>query len=362
MVYQSLRKALFQMGPETAHNRTVQALKCMQSISWLKKNIAKQMIVEDSRLASELWGLAFPNPIGLAAGFDKDADVYPGLAALGFGFVEVGTITPRPQSGNPLPRLFRLPGDEAIINRMGFNNHGIANAKQTFEKLGRSPIPIGINLGKNKDTPNEKAAEDYILGLTELYPYGDYFVINVSSPNTKGLRDLQHVEALESLLTQILQQRDQSAQIHQKRKPMLLKIAPDLEPEAAGEIVSTAIAAGIDGIVATNTTLSREGLASEHRHETGGLSGKPLRQRSTRFIRHIYSKTRGRIPLVGVGGIFTGKDAMDKFKAGADLVQVYTGMIYRGPAIVKKMNQELLELMEKEKINHFQEWIGQDLN
>lgn len=362
MVYQILRKALFQMDPETAHNRTVQALKCMQSIPWLKKLIASRMIVEDSRLASEVWGLTFPNPIGLAAGFDKDAEVYPGLAALGFGFVEVGTLTPRPQNGNPLPRIFRLPGDEAIINRMGFNNHGVASAKQMFEKLEQPSIPIGINLGKNKDTPNEKAAEDYILGLSELYPYGDYFVINVSSPNTKGLRDLQHVEALEQLLTRILHQRDQSAQNHQQKKPMLLKIALDLEPQAAGDIVSAAMEAGIDGIIATNTTLSREGLSSEHRHETGGLSGKPLREQSTRFIRHLYSITRGKIPLIGVGGIFSGKDAMEKFKAGANLVQVYTGMIYRGPAIVRKMNQELLEWMEKEKVNHFQEWIGQDLH
>ncbi|WP_312853920.1 quinone-dependent dihydroorotate dehydrogenase [Thermoactinomyces mirandus] len=361
MIYQALRKVLFQMNPETAHDRTVQALKWMQSSPWLRQSIAKKMVIKDARLASKLWGLSFPNPIGLAAGFDKDADVFPALAALGFGFIEVGTLTPRPQSGNPQPRLFRLPGDEAVINRMGFNNHGIASARQAFEQLDRPAIPIGINLGKNKDTPNEKAAEDYILGLTELYPFGDYFVINVSSPNTKGLRDLQHAEALESLLTRILHQRDQSAQNHQQKKPLLLKIAPDLEPDAVQKIVSTAIAAGIDGIIATNTTLSREGLTSKQRHETGGLSGKPVRERSTQIIRHIYSITRGQIPLIGVGGVFTGRDVIDKLKAGANLVQVYTGMIYRGPAIVRKINQELLEWMEKEKISHFQEWIGQDL-
>lgn len=361
MNYQVFRKALFRMEPEAAHNWTIRGLKWMQSASFIQQSFFKQFAIQDPRLASKLWGISFPNPIGLAAGFDKDAHVYPALSALGFGFVEVGTLTPRPQNGNPRPRLFRLPNDEAVINRMGFNNRGIASAKDSFERLGRPLIPIGINLGKNKNTLNENAVEDYICGLKELYPYGDYFVINVSSPNTKGLRDLQHIEALQSLLTQVMNQRMKSEKTHQKRKPILLKIAPELEIPALKEMVSTAISLKIDGIIATNTTLSREGLTTPVQKENGGLSGKPLREKSTEMIRHIYSVTQGRVPIIGSGGIFTGQHVVDKLKAGANLVQIYTGMIYQGPGIVKKINQELIEQMEKEQINHFTDWIGQDL-
>ena len=275
--------------------------------------------------------------------------------------MEVGTLTPRPQNGNPRPRLFRIPEDKAVINRMGFNNHGIAAAKESFERLGHPAIPVGINLGKNKDTPNDKAVEDYTRGLQELYPYGDYFVINVSSPNTKGLRDLQHIEALQSLLTEIMNQRTKLEKIDQKRKPVLLKIAPDLEIQTLKEIVSTAVSLRIDGIIATNTTLSRKGLTVSARHENGGLSGKPLREKSTEMIRHIYSVTQGSIPIIGSGGIFSGQHVIEKLKAGANLVQIYTGMIYQGPGIVKQINQELIRQMEKEQISHFTEWIGQHL-
>ena len=362
MNYQVFRKALFRMDPEAAHDWTIRGLKWMQSASFIRQSLGKQFSVRDARLASELWGISFPNPVGLAAGFDKDARVYPALSALGFGFVEVGTITPRPQNGNPRPRLFRLPDDEAVINRMGFNNHGITAAKDSFEQLGPSQIPIGINLGKNKNTPNEKAVEDYICGLKELYPYGDYFVVNISSPNTKGLRDLQHTRALQSLLTGIMNQRMRSENKHQKRKPVLLKIAPDLETQALQEIVSTAVSLKVDGIIATNTTLSREELTTPDQSENGGLSGKPLREKSTEMIRHIFSVTQGRIPIIGSGGIFTGQHVVDKLKAGANLVQIYTGMIYRGPGIVKKINHELIEQMEKENITHFTDWIGQDFS
>jgi dihydroorotate dehydrogenase len=361
MNYQLFRKVLFRMDPETAHNWTVRGLKWMQSASLIQKTVSKPFTIQDPRLASELWGISFPNPVGMAAGFDKNAYVYPALAALGFGFVEVGTLTPRPQNGNPRPRLFRIPEDKAVINRMGFNNHGIAAAKESFERLGHPAIPVGINLGKNKDTPNDKAVEDYTRGLQELYPYGDYFVINVSSPNTKGLRDLQHIEALQSLLTEIMNQRTKLEKIDQKRKPVLLKIAPDLEIQTLKEIVSTAVSLRIDGIIATNTTLSRKGLTASARHENGGLSGKPLREKSTEMIRHIYSVTQGSIPIIGSGGIFSGQHVIEKLKAGANLVQIYTGMIYQGPGIVKQINQELIRQMEKEQISHFTEWIGQHL-
>jgi dihydroorotate dehydrogenase len=361
MLYPIIRKVLFQMDPESAHNWTIRALKIMQSNALLKKRFQKKMTVQDQRLQSEQWGLTFPNPVGLAAGFDKHANVYPALAALGFGFVEVGTLTPQPQSGNSQPRLFRLPQDKAVINRMGFNNHGIEKAKQTFQTLTRPHIPIGINLGKNKDTPNERASDDYRRGLTTLYPYGDYFVINISSPNTKGLRDLQHVDALQSLLSDILSERDRLATQTQKRHPVLLKVAPDLSMDQIKEIIQTALSLGVDGFIATNTTLSRKGLhSSPYVNETGGLSGRPLTKRSTEFIRQLYPLTAGKVPIIGVGGIFTGEDAYEKIRAGASLIQTYTGMIYQGPAIAQQINQELLSFIERDNLSSIQDAIGLD--
>lgn len=348
------------MDPEWAHEQTVHALKVMQAIPPVKSAYQKWMTVADSRLESKHWGLRFPNPVGLAAGFDKHAHVYPALASLGFGFVEVGTLTPRPQPGNASPRLFRLPEDEGLINRMGFNNHGVEEAKQTFARLPRPAIPIGINLGKNKDTPNEHAADDYQAGLEALYPYGDYFVINISSPNTQGLRDLQQADALQGLLATVLGKRNHLAEQTEKHRPILLKVAPDLSLEQLSDIVHTALGLGIDGIIATNTTLAREGLHSPHKKETGGLSGRPLTNRSTELIRQLYSITQGKVPIIGVGGIFTGKDAFDKIRAGANLIQVYTGMIYRGPSIARLINQELLQLFEQEQISSIQEAVGLD--
>ncbi|MBA4496226.1 quinone-dependent dihydroorotate dehydrogenase [Paenactinomyces guangxiensis] len=359
-MYSSLRKILFQINPETAHEWTIRSLNIMQSNSVLKNWFQKKMTVTDSRLSTECLGLHFPNPVGLAAGFDKHAGVYPAFAALGFGFVEVGTLTPRPQPGNPSPRLFRLPPDQALINRMGFNNHGVEQAKQTFEHLPRPPIPIGINLGKNKDTPNEQASRDYLTGLKTLYGYGDYFVINISSPNTKGLRDLQQVDALGRLLTDILARRNELADQTGKHRPVLLKIAPDLSPESLSDIIKTALHLEIDGVIATNTTLSREGLQSARQNEAGGLSGRPLTRRSTELIRQIYAITGGKIPIIGVGGIFTGKDAYDKIRAGANLIQVYTGMIYRGPSIARLINEELLQLLEQDQLSSIREAVGLD--
>lgn len=359
-MYPLLRPFIFQLSPETAHHLVIRGLSVMQSISWIRKRFEKNYILEDSRLQSEIFGLNFPNPVGLAAGFDKNAQVFPALAALGFGFVEVGTLTPRPQPGNPKPRIFRLSPEEALVNRMGFNNEGIEQAKFSLIGLPRPPIPIGINLGKNKDTPNEQAIEDYLQGFTSLYPYGHYFVINVSSPNTQGLRDLQQIDALQHLLKTLIQEKERLTQKSSLHRPILLKIAPDLSTEELESIVQTALQQKIDGIIATNTTVSREGLHSKEQKEAGGLSGKPLTHRSTEIIRSIYRMTQGKIPIIGVGGIFTGQDAYEKIRAGANLVQVYTSMIYRGPQVAKQINQELLTIFEQEQIQSIQEVVGAD--
>jgi dihydroorotate dehydrogenase len=359
MLFKTLRTFLFRMNPEQAHNVTIRGLHLMQNTPTLKKYFQNKFTVIDERLKSKVCGLHFSNPVGLAAGFDKHANSYPGLAALGFGFVEVGTLTPQPQHGNPKPRLFRLVADEAIINRMGFNNHGLEDAKCSFQTLPRPSIPIGINLGKNKDTPNEQASNDYRHGLISLYDYGDYFVLNVSSPNTEGLRDLQHVDALQKLLASVLSTRDQLLEKTSTYRPVLLKIAPDLTKDQLSEIIKTATKSGIDGIIATNTTISRENLhPSPYIEESGGLSGRPLTEISTALIRHIYQLTEGNIPIIGVGGIFSGVDAYEKLCAGASLVQVYTGMIYEGPAIAKRINLELLAILEQKGVHSLTEIIG----
>jgi dihydroorotate dehydrogenase len=347
------------MNAEQAHTLTIRGLQMMQNTPGIYNFFHKRYTVVDERLKSKVCGLTFPNPVGLAAGFDKHANVYPGLAAFGFGFVEVGTLTPRAQAGNPKPRLFRLVQDEAIINRMGFNNHGLEEAKNSFQTLKRPSIPIGINLGKNKDTPNDQASSDYRHGLMSLYDYADYFVLNVSSPNTEGLRDLQHVDALQKLLTSVLATRDELLKETSSYRPVFLKIAPDLTKEQLQGIIHTAIKTGIDGIIATNTTISRDNLhPSAFTQETGGLSGRPLTDRSTEFVKQIYQFTEGKIPIIGVGGIFSGADAYEKICAGASLIQVYTGMIYEGPAIARKINGELLSIMEKKGIHSLSEIIG----
>lgn len=359
-LYSFLRSFLFRLDPETAHQLAILGLKLMQTNAYVKKKFRQQTLLDDPRLQSQYFGLTFPNPVGLAAGFDKNAQVYPALAALGFGFIEVGTLTPRPQAGNPKPRIFRLPEEQAIINRMGFNNGGIAKAKSFLSRYPHPHIPIGINLGKNKDTPNKKAIEDYQQGLSQLYPYGDYFVINVSSPNTEGLRKLQQIDALQQLLSALMEQRERLSAKYNKWRPLLLKIAPDLSVDECTEIVKTALATRIDGLIATNTTVARHGLRSPVKKEAGGLSGKPLRSTSTEMIRQIYRITQGRIPIIGTGGIFTGQDAFEKIQAGANLIQVYTGMIYEGPLIAKKINQQLLQLLDQHGIPSIEKLVGQE--
>lgn len=328
------------MDPETAHKFTTSLLNFAMKIPGKKQVIRAIYKVEDSRLEREVFGIKFPNPVGLAAGFDKEANLYDSFSNLGFGFIEVGTITPKGQSGNPKPRMFRLPADNGLINRMGFNNEGLEVAIERLKKRNKNLV-IGGNIGKNKVTPNEQAVDDYVTCFEGLFPYVDYFVVNVSSPNTPNLRELQDKEPL----TKLLQHLQQLNSKKEKSKPILLKIAPDLNNAQLDDIVSIVMDSGIAGLIATNTTISREGLKTSPSitKEMGGLSGKPVSQRSTEVIRYISEKSDGKIPIIGVGGIHTAEDALDKLRAGASLVQIYTGFIYEGPALIKRINKAILK-------------------
>jgi len=334
-----LRPFLFLLQAEKAHDITFSLLKFAFKIPFFHFFCKKIYQISNPALQREIAGLSFPNPVGLAAGFDKNAVAIDELACLGFGFIEIGTLTPRPQAGNPKPRLFRLLQDTAIINRMGFNNEGVEKACQRLKKR-KSNILIGGNIGKNKDTPNDKATEDYLYCFNQLFDYVDYFVVNVSSPNTPNLRALQEKEPLQKLL-QTLQTENLKKS---KSKPIFLKIAPDLNENELDDIIEIVQNTKIAGIIATNTTLSRKELQSNEKlcNEAGGLSGKPLQKRSTEVIRYIYEKSQGSFPIIGVGGIVSPQDAYEKLQAGASLVQVYTGLVYEGPALVKKINQYLL--------------------
>lgn len=298
---------------------------------------------KDPRLEREVFGIKFPSPVGVAAGLDKDAEVPDALGALGFSFVEIGTVTPEPQPGNPSPRLFRLPEDKALINRMGFNNQGAKAAAGRLAKR-RTRVIVGGNIGKNKVTPNAQATSDYLKCYDALYPYVDYFAVNVSSPNTPGLRELQDKEPLEALLT-ALQKKNASMPA---AKPVLLKIAPDLTDDQLDDIIEIVGNTGIAGVIATNTTVSREMILSTRADKVeamgaGGLSGMPLSERSTEVIRYLHERSGGRFPIIGVGGIMSPDDALEKLDAGASLVQVYTGFIYEGPAFVKSINKAILK-------------------
>lgn len=359
-MYSLFKNFLFKLDPEETHERTISALKFAGKSQMT--NIFRLLYCRnDPELASEHWGIPFSNPVGLAAGFDKNAEVYNALASLGFGFVEVGTITPFAQEGNEKPRLFRLCDDEAVINRMGFNNAGAKEASERLANYARTKIPIGVNIGKNKLTPNDEAAHDYKQCLDVLYPYGDYFVINVSSPNTPDLRDLQETEELRQLILNIQQKREAMERNGVKRKPVLLKVAPDMSDEQMRDVVQIAVTEGLSGIIATNTTLSREGLIDQNNaKQAGGLSGKPLTDRSTTWIKDIYTEVGHKVPIIGVGGIFNGEDAYAKIRAGASLIQVYTSMIYEGPKIVKAINQRLLHLMKRDGFTNISDVVGID--
>ena len=328
---------LFKFDPEKVHHFTFDFLKGIFKIPGVAQIFRKEFEVKDNRLEREVFGLKFKNPVGLAAGFDKDAKLYKELSQLGFGFIEIGTLTPKPQPGNEKKRLFRLKEDEAIINRMGFNNEGVRAAVERLKK--NKNVLIGGNIGKNKITPNADAVQDYLICFDALFDYVDYFVINVSSPNTPNLRELQDKEPL-TLLLNSLQKRNRE---YPHPKPILLKIAPDLTDSQLMDIIDIVSETKIAGVIATNTTISREGLTSENRKETGGMSGKPLKNRSTEVIRFLSEKSDKAFPIIGVGGIHSAQDALEKLEAGASLVQLYTGFIYEGPQLIKAINKAILE-------------------
>lgn len=338
MMYSLLKNLLFRLDPEKAHHLTFSLLK-LPGIS----SILALSAIRDKKLERKVFGLTFSNPVGLAAGLDKDAIAFNQLGNLGFGFIEVGTLTPLPQPGNDKPRLFRLLPDNALINRMGFNNKGVIVAAERLKAPRKNGLIIGGNIGKNKITPNEEAVNDYVKCYDTLYDVVDYFVVNVSSPNTPNLRALQEKEPLQQLL-QLLQNKNAAKA---KPKPILLKIAPDLTDTQLDDIIDIVKITGIAGVIATNTTISREGLITPaQRIESigaGGLSGKPLTKRSTEVIKYLKQKSSNAFPVIGVGGIHSAEDALEKLDAGADLVQVYTGFIYEGPALISRINKALLK-------------------
>ena len=337
-----IKPLFFLFSPEKAHHVTLFLLKMtlvIPGVGWLFR---KSYQVKDRRLERKVFGLNFPNPVGLAAGFDKDGKHFRAMSALGFGFIEIGTVTPVGQEGNPQPRLFRLPQDEALINRMGFNNEGVEAMVRRLKRGRLKNLIIGGNIGKNKVTPNEQAARDYAICFEALFPYVDYFVVNVSSPNTPNLRALQEKEPLTELLTHLQNLNRQKG----SPKPVLLKIAPDLTNEQLDDILDIVQTTRLDGIIATNTTIARQPLTTDaptlEKIGAGGLSGKPVRERSTEVIRYLHQQSGGKVTIIGVGGIASAEDAIEKIRAGASLVQVYSGLVYEGPGLVKKINKALL--------------------
>ena len=342
-MYQLLKLLLFRISPEKAHGISTRFWHFLIKTPLLGYLSKKLFFFEDNSLNKKVFGINFANPVGLAAGFDKNADLYNDFSHFGFSFIEVGTVTPKPQAGNPKPRLFRLIEDSAIINRMGFNNLGLENAISNLKKR-ETNIVIGGNIGKNKWTENELASDDYLECFNQLFPYVDYFVVNVSSPNTPNLRSLQDKEPLSNLLGLIQKCNDSK----ESRKPILLKIAPDVSTNELDDIIDVVVSCKLDGIVATNTTIERSNLKTSKSKVdaigNGGVSGKPLKEKSNQIISYIYNKTEGKIPIIGVGGIHSANDAIEKLKAGASLVQIYTGFIYEGPQLIKSIKKELVKI------------------
>ncbi|HHM04608.1 MAG TPA: quinone-dependent dihydroorotate dehydrogenase [Gammaproteobacteria bacterium] len=337
-MYPLLRFVLFRLDPETAHHLALSGLKLLARTGILRLCCGRRIVAP-----CRVMGLDFPNPVGLAAGLDKNGDYIDALGALGFGFIEVGTVTPRPQAGNPRPRLFRLPGAHALINRMGFNNKGV---NHLVEQVRRSRFDgvLGINIGKNRDTPVARAAQDYLYCLRKVYPFAGYVAVNVSSPNTPGLRQLQGRAALEALLRALKAAQRELAEQHGRYVPLVLKIAPDLAPGAIADLAAVVVAHEVDGVIATNTTVSREGVQGlAQAAEQGGLSGAPLKHSADDVLRVLAGALAGRAAIIAAGGIMCGADGRDKVKAGADLVQIYTGLIYRGPALVNEVVRAVQE-------------------
>ncbi|GAB5554890.1 MAG: quinone-dependent dihydroorotate dehydrogenase [Saprospiraceae bacterium] len=342
-MYKTLLKPFFfLLAPEKAHHLTLNLLNFVLAIPGISYLFKQFYAFEDPRLEREVFGLKFKNPVGLAAGFDKDGKQINSMSSLGFGFIEVGTVTPKPQIGNPQPRLFRLPQDDALINRMGFNNLGLDQLVSQLKKKRPKGIIIGGNIGKNKVTPNETAVEDYKICFEALFPYVDYFVVNVSSPNTPNLRALQDKEPLQALLSTIQEMNLAKA----SPKPVLLKIAPDLTDGQLDDIIDIVVNTKIAGVIATNTTIARAPLTTDTQKVesigNGGLSGQPLKNRATEVIRYLKTKTNGELKIIGVGGIASAADAKEKIEAGADLIQIYSGMVYQGPKLIKQIKQGLV--------------------
>jgi dihydroorotate dehydrogenase len=340
-----IRPIFFAIDPERIHHFTFSLIRLLSSLGF-GRLFRSMYQIKNSSLERDVFGLKFPNPVGLAAGFDKDAKLYKELSNFGFGFIEIGTVTPKPQGGNPKKRLFRLKEDSALINRMGFNNGGVDQAvlrlKENKQEESGNDSPrvlIGGNIGKNKTTPNEEAVNDYLICFEALFDYVDYFVVNVSSPNTPNLRALQDKEPLTALLNTL----NKANYKKSNPKPILLKIAPDLTDEQLLDIIDIVAETKIDGVIATNTTISREGLSSENKKETGGMSGMPLGKRATEVIRFLSEKSNKAFPIIGVGGIHSSDDALEKIEAGASLVQLYSGFIYEGPQLIKDINKALFK-------------------
>lgn len=355
MLYSLARPLLFKMEPEAAHNMTLKLMK-----SGIMPTCSP---VQDAALEQTLWGLKFPNPVGLSAGFDKNAEVVGPAFKLGFGFVEAGTVTPKPQLGNDKPRVFRDPANEAVINRMGFPNEGMNSFKANFEKfLSRKPRPsgiVGINIGMNKSQTDPTS--DYRVLIKMLGPMADYLTVNISSPNTPGLRDLQKPEFLVDLIASLKDERQKSCGA-ELPPPIFVKLAPDLDDEQIEGLAAAALEADIEGLILTNTTLDRPTyLPADFRGEAGGLSGAPVRDKSTSVIKKFYTLTEKKIPIIGVGGISSGADAYEKIKAGASLVQIYSALVFKGPALVNDMNKDLLKLLKKDGHSHISEAIGKDV-
>jgi dihydroorotate dehydrogenase len=362
LIYKSLvRPLLFRKDPETSHDVILRLLARLEFLSGALERFYK---VEDERLVVKLGPLTLSNPVGLAAGFDKNVLAPKTISAFGFGFIEVGAITAQAQPGNPKPRLYRLPEDEALINRLGFNNEGAAAIAMKLERLrarGKRPkIPLGLNIGRTKIVATRDAVADFLSCFETLFPHGDFFTLNVSSPNTPNLRDLQEKTLLRELVSAVQEKNRQlSAGANIGLKPLFVKIAPDMDFSQLDEIVEVIDQAKLSGIVATNATaFMREGLISPHGVEPGGLSGRPITEAVTRFIAHTYKITRGRLTIIGVGGIFNARDAYDKVRAGANAVQIYTGWVFEGPSAVKRINQGLLSLLERDGLKHISEAVG----
>lgn len=340
-MYSTLRNLLFRLDPEVSHELSLDMLGAAERLKLLELFISAP-----AYNPIEVMGLRFPNPVGLAAGLDKNGDYFNALGALGFGFVEIGTVTPRPQPGNPQPRLFRIPEREAIINRMGFNNKGVDHLVDQVRKRRYQGI-LGINIGKNATTPVENAADDYLIGMRKVYAHADYITVNVSSPNTPGLRDLQFGDSLNRLLETLKKEQLALQQVHQRYVPVAVKIAPDMDDIAIAQVAAALTEQGMDGVIATNTTIGREGVEGcPNSEEAGGLSGLPVRDKSTRVIAGLHSHVGGKLPIIGVGGISDGPSAIEKIKAGASLVQIYSGFIYRGPAVITDVANAIAQ-MEK---------------